>query len=531
MNGLGYGTDEDSDSSTTRAGITGIAGNSGITTDNQAEYAGALENGFDATRVNEELGAQTQITQEFGKEAPKAVGDFAKTRMNAIRADNTLSAQEKQEALQKWDEGGAYRVAMHTALGALGTGSVEGALTTGGVAAAAPTLNEVQAKVAKALVDTGLSEDIAKGAASGVMSLALVGAGTAAGLDTASTVTATNVDANNRWLHKSELSQIFVDGGKKIKEFAKEQGITYEEAWRAIVAQAYRNTDDEFRKNHTPKPGTKESTLAQASEIFLRKNALITSTKAERANSSMNRNSGNILKQVETKTPSYTTNQKNSAILNKVGGISAEGAAKGIGNIPSDTANAYANVIGKEVPRSFPYNSEEAENVGRVAQNVAGVVITIGGIKVNANRGSSSASTTNGATNRADVWNMSNQFERGRKIEDDLAITEYSSWQKTDNFIDPKTNKPFTTDNFPLVDFQNGQHVVSVKSANTTGSSWKNKLQTHIRELGRTDITVSGKPVLKTLDIRVQPGGFNDAKPLIEYGIRRNVEVVIKEYK
>ena len=76
-NGLGYGTDGDSDSSTTRAGITGIAGNSGITTDNQAEYAGALENGFDATRVNEELGAQTQITQEFGKEAPKAVGVVA----------------------------------------------------------------------------------------------------------------------------------------------------------------------------------------------------------------------------------------------------------------------------------------------------------------------------------------------------------------------------------------------------------------------------------------------------------------------
>ncbi len=155
-----------------------------------------------------------------------------------------------------------------------------------------------------------MSEDIAKGTANGVISLALLGTGSAAGLDTSSTVTATNVDANNRWLHKSELSQIFVDGGKKIKEFAKEQGITYEEAWRAIVAQAYRNTDDEFRKNHTPKPGTKESTLAQASEIFLRKNALITSTKAERANSSMNRNSGNILKQVETKTPSYTTNQK-----------------------------------------------------------------------------------------------------------------------------------------------------------------------------------------------------------------------------
>lgn len=57
MNGLGYGTDGDSDSSITKAGITGIAGNSGITTDNRAEYAGALDNVFNANRVNEELGA------------------------------------------------------------------------------------------------------------------------------------------------------------------------------------------------------------------------------------------------------------------------------------------------------------------------------------------------------------------------------------------------------------------------------------------------------------------------------------------
>ncbi len=131
MNGLGYGTDGDSDSSTTRAGITGIAGNSGITTDNRDEYAGALENVFDAERVNEELGAQTQITQEFGKEAPKAVAEFSESRIEAIKANNTLSIDEKLEAIKKWDEGGVYRVAAHTALGALGTGSVEGALTTG----------------------------------------------------------------------------------------------------------------------------------------------------------------------------------------------------------------------------------------------------------------------------------------------------------------------------------------------------------------------------------------------------------------
>ena len=239
MNGLGYGTDGDSDSSTTRAGITGIAGNSGITTDNQAEYAGALENVFDAEQVNEELGAQTQITKEFGKEAPKAVGDFAKTRMDAIRADNTLSADEKQEALQKWDEGGVYRVAAHTALGALGTGSLEGALTTGGVAAAAPTLNEVQAKVAKALVDTGLSANLAEGAASGVMSLALLGAGSAAGLDTSSTVTATNVDANNRQLHPDQIKFLKLHA----EDYAKEKGITKEEALKILARAAVYKLD------------------------------------------------------------------------------------------------------------------------------------------------------------------------------------------------------------------------------------------------------------------------------------------------
>ncbi|WP_201601423.1 hemagglutinin repeat-containing protein [Psychrobacter submarinus] len=201
LNGLGYGTDSDSDSSVTRAGITGIAGSQDITTDNRAEYAGILKNSFNAGRVNEELGAQTQITQEFGKEAPKAVAEFSQNRINAIKANPDLSIDKKLTAIAKWDEGGIYRVAAHTALGALGTGSVEGTLTAGGVAAAAPTLNDVQAKLAKALTDKGMNADIANGTASGVISLTLLGTGAAAGLDTSSTVTATSIDANNRQLH------------------------------------------------------------------------------------------------------------------------------------------------------------------------------------------------------------------------------------------------------------------------------------------------------------------------------------------
>ena len=92
MNGLGYGTDGDSDSSVTRAGITGIAGNSGITTDNQAEYAGALENVFDEQRVNEELGAQTEITQAFDQERRKI-----KTELNKKEQDLRAEAEEQDQ--------------------------------------------------------------------------------------------------------------------------------------------------------------------------------------------------------------------------------------------------------------------------------------------------------------------------------------------------------------------------------------------------------------------------------------------------
>ncbi len=89
-NGLGYGTDGDSDSSITKAGITGIAGNSGITTDNQAEYAGALENVFDAEKVNEELGAQVEITQAFDQERRKI-----KTEINAKEQKLRKEAEEQ----------------------------------------------------------------------------------------------------------------------------------------------------------------------------------------------------------------------------------------------------------------------------------------------------------------------------------------------------------------------------------------------------------------------------------------------------
>jgi len=184
MNGLGYGTDSDSDSSVTRAGITGIAGNKDITTENRAEYAGILENSFDAGQVNEELGAQTQITQEFGKEAPKAVGDFASKR------EETLILNGNVEEAKKWGDGGAYRVALHTLVGAIATGSVEGALSSGTTAVSIPA-------VRKYLDNQGVDETTKSALLLGLSA----GIGATVGGDTASTATSYSQTDNNYLRH------------------------------------------------------------------------------------------------------------------------------------------------------------------------------------------------------------------------------------------------------------------------------------------------------------------------------------------
>lgn len=57
---------------------------------------------------------------------------------------------------KKWDEGGIYRIAMYTAIGALGTGSIDGALRTSGIAAVAPTLSTIQENMVKTLTGKGM---------------------------------------------------------------------------------------------------------------------------------------------------------------------------------------------------------------------------------------------------------------------------------------------------------------------------------------------------------------------------------------
>ena len=104
MNGLGYGSDGDSNSSITKGGVSGYNDEQGIfTTDNREALAGKLESVFDANRVTEELGAQTQITQAFDQERRKIKTELnAKEQKLRDEAEEALKNGDNRKATEKF---------------------------------------------------------------------------------------------------------------------------------------------------------------------------------------------------------------------------------------------------------------------------------------------------------------------------------------------------------------------------------------------------------------------------------------------
>ena len=114
MSGVGFGTDKGSAGSTTTAGISGIAGDSSKRTGDKQQGVVQI---FNKDQVKAEIGAQTAITSEFGKNASKAVGDYAQTKLDEAKANND------QAGIDAWKEGGVNRVALHTVVGGLTFGA------------------------------------------------------------------------------------------------------------------------------------------------------------------------------------------------------------------------------------------------------------------------------------------------------------------------------------------------------------------------------------------------------------------------
>jgi Bacterial EndoU nuclease len=201
----GVGRDGGSASSTTQAAISGIAGNQAART---GDAEAAITPIFDKEAVSKEVNAQAQITAEFGRNASRAVGDYATDKLKEAEArrrqadteqdpDKKAQLVREAEALEAaWGEGRPARVALHAAVGAL-TGGIDGAIGAVTSQTAVPVIGEQIAQldapedVKKALVQiAGTTIGLATGGAAGAM-------------------TATNATANN-YLRHAEITQLLI---------------------------------------------------------------------------------------------------------------------------------------------------------------------------------------------------------------------------------------------------------------------------------------------------------------------------------
>ena len=218
--GLGWGDDKGDASSTTRAGISGIAGDKNARTGDAETGLAPI---FDRERVNDEVNAQVTIRRNGLPVLAKGWGDQADAQRDKLRkeaakldASDPARAQLLAEA-DRWDEGGVYRATGHAVIGGL-AGGTQGALGAGSASLAAPALNDLQHQMQTALQDAGMNTLLAQEAAGlGLAGGLAVVSGAAGG--NAAAGAAFNTDVNNRQIHHDERERIKrAAGGDKVRE-------------------------------------------------------------------------------------------------------------------------------------------------------------------------------------------------------------------------------------------------------------------------------------------------------------------------
>lgn len=219
-NMMGYTHESGFDSSITIAGIS--AGSITITNEDEqlrrtgqtteeaiaaindsvrtGQSVNGIEKNWDIDQLMSNMQAGAEITAAFGQQAAMGVANFATNRQRAIMAEmmlvedkDSIEGQAKmaelQQELERWGEGGAYRVLAHTIVGGL-SGDWSGAAGAGSSALMADQLNTITADL-----PPGVKEAVGAGLASGLGYLT-GGKGGAS--------TAFNQDTNNRQLHPEE---------------------------------------------------------------------------------------------------------------------------------------------------------------------------------------------------------------------------------------------------------------------------------------------------------------------------------------
>ncbi|MEJ7139167.1 hemagglutinin repeat-containing protein [Comamonadaceae bacterium SL12-8] len=214
LNGAGLGSDSGSAGSVTKAGISGIAGDTAV---RSGDVGSGIKPIFDADTVRADVNAQVVITKDFSPAASNYIGkvgdghldEAAALEVQATRAreaGNTELADrlalQAQELKDNWGPDGKLRVLAHMAVGAL-AGGVDGAVGAGAGTVTAPA---VMAQLEK----SGLPEDLAKGIVGAASTtVGAIAGGTAGGAAAMNEVANNYLDHHRRgnMLNMSEVEQ------------------------------------------------------------------------------------------------------------------------------------------------------------------------------------------------------------------------------------------------------------------------------------------------------------------------------------
>jgi filamentous hemagglutinin len=259
----GVGSASGSQSSVTKAGISGIAGDQSVRTG--VDSTNALTKKWDTDKLVADVQAQVQITQAAMPKAAKAVGEYAerqtrkyeqaqlqasvaqqvlndpgasdeqRAQANAALANAGSTLAAEQQNYENWKEGGASRVWAHALVGGL-AGNLQGAAGAALASAAAPVIDELTRDLPDAMkgaVGAGLAAGF--GAAGGSV------AGAAAGF---------NEDFNNRQLHPTEAQLIRGNA----HAYAAKRGIPLEQATTELTEQSLRQIDSAWAKRIADNP-------------------------------------------------------------------------------------------------------------------------------------------------------------------------------------------------------------------------------------------------------------------------------------
>ena len=139
--GAGVGNKSGNASSTTTAGISGIAGNTAVRT---GDAETGLKPIFDADKVQKEINAQVTITTAFTQQAGRAVGDYAENQRQQLkeRIKQATTDEEKQQAQQALKDLALQERVLNILIGAV-SGNAISAVTKEGLSAAANEMRQL----------------------------------------------------------------------------------------------------------------------------------------------------------------------------------------------------------------------------------------------------------------------------------------------------------------------------------------------------------------------------------------------------